>query len=354
MSPTSLRGSGFALAVLALSLLVPGAAAQAPEVLKHDNAVLRVAFSPDGKTLATVTMVHGFQLLGIVKLWDVAARKEVRKLEWKQTGVHAVAFSPDGQLIAASGWTVMLDGQFRKTTGIVRVCDAATGREQLSLTGHGSLIDALAFSPDGRFLATGGGDENVRLSTVAQGQEVRRLGGHGGRVTALTFSPDGKSLASVGANMKVRLWDVATGQERLVLQGSGKVVHAVRFAPDGRTVATVAGERILLVADAATGQERLRLKVKSDVCAVAFSPDGRTLAVGSGSGTNGEVTFWDAATGKSLATAKNDKGRCFDVAFSPDGLWLAAAVFGDAPAPGQMARGEVVLWDVRAVLANTK
>src|SRR4051794_30530749 len=94
---------------LALAVLLAGsvarAGAQAPAVLKHDGGVLRVAFSPDGPTLATVPVVRGFPPSQVVKLWDVVTRKEVRTLAWKQTGVHAVAFSPDGRLIAAGGWT---------------------------------------------------------------------------------------------------------------------------------------------------------------------------------------------------------------------------------------------------------
>ncbi len=159
----------------------------------------------------------------------------------------------------------------------------------------------------------------------------------------MAFSPDGKTLASTSNDTTVRLWDGATGESRATLKGHEEQVYAVAFSPDGKTLASAGGNPFevgdllnplrpgeLRLWDAATGEPRATLKGhESTVYAVAFSPDGKTLASAGvdplNPGRPGVLRLWDAATGEPRATLKGHAGAVHAVAFSPDGKTLASA-----------------------------
>ncbi|MCI0464163.1 MAG: WD40 repeat domain-containing protein [Gemmataceae bacterium] len=342
------------LAAVALVLCAPAIRAQEPVKLKHEYGVTRVTFSPDGKMLASVTLARGWApAFGVVRLWDVAGEQELRTLQWKNTSAEAAAFSPDGRLIAVGGALEMLRGQFRTTTGVVRVCEVENGRELFTLAGHTETVTAVAFSADGKFLATSSADQTARLWEVAQGQEVLMLKGHTEAVTCLAFSPDGRRLATGSADRTVRVWDVANGEMRLALRGHTGAISAVAFAPDGRALASAGLDREVRSWDTVTGKERFRVtEAKLPILALGFAPDGRFLAGGLGTGKTGELKVWNATTGKALTDVASAEGRVAGVAFSPDGSRLAGAVIGEPGAPGEVARGGVNVWEVKALLAN--
>ncbi|KAN0114431.1 hypothetical protein V8E51_003975 [Hyaloscypha variabilis] len=191
-----------------------------------------------------------------------------------------------------------------------------------TLEGHSGWVQAVAFSPDAKQLASGSRDRTVRLWDTATGAVLQMLEGCWDTAEcAVVFSPDGKQLASVAADRTV-IWDMATGAALQMLEGHTDWVRAVAFSPDGKQLASAADDQTVKLWDTATGAALQTLEGHSArVKAVAFSPDFKQLAWGSHDGT---VRLWDAATGAALQTLEGHSGWVQAVAFSPDGKQLAS------------------------------
>jgi WD40 repeat protein len=201
-----------------------------------------------------------------------------------------------------------------------------------TLTDQDCTVNGVAFSPDGRLLATADGDRTARLWDPATGTQLRTLTGHTDVVNGVAFSPDGRLLATGSADGTARLWDSATGAQLRTLTGHTDGVHAV-FSPDGRLLATGSWDGTARLWDPATGTQLRTLTGHTDgVVAVGFSPDGRLLATGSPDDT---ARLWDPATGTQLRTLTGHTAGVYGVAFSPDGGLLATGSWD----------GTVRLWD---------
>jgi WD40 repeat protein len=237
-------------------------------------------------------------------------------------GVESVAFSPDGKQIASAS-SEGIKGALSSTRALVELWDASTGSHTWTLRGHTrQVVTSLAFSPDGKRIASASNEEMVVWDTPT-GKEVFTLRGHTGGISSVAFSPDGKHIASASGyemgDNTAKVWDASTGREVLTVQGAGA---SVVFSPDGKQIASVWRDT-LKVWDASTRQETLTLRGHTSlVSSVAFSRDGNRIASGSVDGT---VEVWDATSGRETLTLKGHTGLVTSVAFSPDGKHIASA-----------------------------
>jgi hypothetical protein len=236
-------------------------------------------------------------------------------------GAGSVHYAPDGKLLASGGGD-----------GLVRVWDPATRKQRHALKGPTGFTCAVCFSPDGKTLAAAGYDRPRKSGLIyrwdaASGKELPQLAGHPGGVRRMLFTPDGKGIVSAGFDGTVRLWNLADGKEVRRLRAGAGPVHGIALAADGRALATCGQRDGLRLWDLATGKESPLGRLTPDpTLAVALSRDGRLLASGDRSG----VRLWETATGKEVAALQGHKGDLSFLIFSADGKRLYTSSYDHA------------------------
>ena len=407
-----------------------------PPLRSSDHGESPIAFSPDGKILASASSLGNSGEGGSIDLWDVASQR----LLWSPPGTHfgpfSLAFSPDGKTLFYLGWTndfigwdVATHTQVRHSElkgnstlagntalspdgkiaaeeaaleggnyGIIILWDTTTGQpidqpipgDSIScgsslafspdgktlastcsdgsiilwdLTQPGSLgmtletpavdLSSLTFSPDGKTLAAGGTDGTLSLWAVSSQSPLgQQLKGPSDDVAGIAFSPDNKTVAFNNFDGTILLWDVATqhpiGQP---LEVGSEPIDSMAFSPDGKMLASGSLNGTIILWNAATGQRisqpfagHSHVDLMDSIQGMAFSPDGKILASGN---YNGSIILWDAATGQSIGgPLAGITGYADSVAFSPDGKTLAAAGCGKTDGGGDCTEGEITLWNV--------
>jgi WD40 repeat protein/formylglycine-generating enzyme required for sulfatase activity len=265
------------------------------------------------------------------KLRDVAQRDAATTLSGHTETIMSLAFSPDGKTLASAS-----------DDRTIKLWVVATGKNTATLGGHTDHVLSVAFSPDGKTLASGSQDETIKLWEIATGNNIATFMGHKRGVASVVFSPDGRTLVSGSWDKSIKFWDVTAGHQTAVLDGH---TWAVRFSPDGKSLASAGADKTIKLWDIASGKNTAILKGHVTVIhCLAYHPDGKTLASASGESA---IKLWDTASGKNFATLQQDSGKIYYVAFSPDGKTLASACAGRTIASG-FTEGDttVRLWDL--------
>ena len=265
-------------------------------------------------------------LVGIGQEWEIGNPLPSTlhtTLQGHRGTVHSVTFSPDGNILASGSGD-----------NTIKLWEVNTGKPLNTLREHNDSVYSIAFSPDGRLLASGSKDNTIKLWDINASEDIQTWE-HRDVVNSVAFSPNGKILASGSDDNTIKLWDVNTGRLLRSLHGHENGVLTVVFSPDGNFLASGGNGHTIKLWEVSTGKVVKVLREYADnIWSLDFSPDGRLLASGSG---NNFLKLWDVKKGKELYSLPGHGNLVSSVAFSMDGRLLASG----------SADSTIKLWDVQ-------
>jgi WD40 repeat protein/tetratricopeptide (TPR) repeat protein len=277
---------------------------------------MSVAFSPDRKSLAVGYGDYSGGQKGRVKIWDVRSGQELSALPGPTGGVNKLAYHPNGNRLAVAG------------AGIVEVWDLRSGCKVQDLKGHKKWVYTLAYSPDGQWLATGGWDKTVKLRNAETGIELLTIFAHEGFVLDLAFSPDSRSLVTTSEDRSVRLWEVPSGRRLATFHGHAEFVQAVAFLPDGLEVVTGGMDGSMRFWDLRTSRPIVVTEHSGWVEKIAFRKDGLRVLSEDGrfGGNDGATKAWNPFTGELDPTLSGIKFDSLPAEFVPGSPFFKLSV----------------------------
>ncbi|MEH1923996.1 serine/threonine-protein kinase [Nostoc sp.] len=271
----------------------------------HENSVLSVAISPDGKTIAS----SGDN--STIKLWNLATGKQISSLNGHFQQVNVVVISPDGKILVSAS-----------DDNTIKIWNLTTRKQIRTLMGHSDSVHALAISADSETLVTGSDDNTIKIWDLATGEQIRTLAGHTFWVRSVAISPDSVILASGSFDKTIKIWNLTKGYPIRTLEENFQTVTSVAISPDGKTLASGSRDRTIKLWDLHTGREIHTLAGHSNtVTSVAFSADGKILASGSRDRT---IKLWNPTTGEEILTLTGHTNTVTSVTFSPDDKTLVS------------------------------
>jgi hypothetical protein len=273
----------------------------------HDGEVTAVAISPDGRLLVSSG------LDGRIKIWDVADGKELHAFG-ANLEVADVAFSPDGQRVVCAA-------RNNRKKDVLQIWDYEKESLRQEIEGHGQRINSVAYSPNGKMIASGSADNTLRTWYAGNGRDIQTYKAGKNDVLAVSWSPDSDYIAGgLSWSGNILVWDASRDTLAKTLAGHGDWVNAVVYSPDGRAIISGSRDGSIRIWDAGSGKEKSLVPVGEGVRELAISGDGAYLA---GATENG-VVVWYAADGKLLDVLAGHAGRVNGVAFSADGRRIVA------------------------------
>ena len=271
----------------------------------HLAWVQSVTISPDGQMIAS----SGYDKT--IKLWDLRTGALLRTFQGHSDWITSVVFSPDGQMLASGS-----------DDATIKLRNLPTGALLRTIQGYPYRVSSVAFSPDGQMLASGSYYGAIKLLNLPTGALLRTLQGNTDWITSVVFSPDGQMLASGSYDKTIKLWKPHTGELLHSLQGHSNGIRSVGFSSDGQMLASGSRDQTIKLWNPRTTELLRTLTGHSGgVESVAISPNGQTLASG---GADGIIKLWDLPTGQLLCTLTGHLGWVESIAISPDGQILAS------------------------------
>lgn len=250
----------------------------------HVDLVRAVAFSPDGTLVAAAGGASA--RFGEIKLWNVASGTLVRTWRGHTDSIYSIAFSPSGAELASASYD-----------RLIKIWDAASGREITTLKEHNDAVYSIAFLPDGHQLVSAAGDRTVKIWDVATSRRVFTMSDATDALYAVAVHPRGSEIAAGGADRMIRTWSwtddpsIPGGRTATLRRSTfahGDSVLRLAYSADGGTLVSTGADRLIKVWDAETLRERVALELQPDwVMDLALSPDGKRLVVGRYDGTLG-------------------------------------------------------------------